>query len=109
MTRTRIVLLLCAMFALTVGVATAIAGGGNSNNAKLCQKDGWKTQYRSEDGTSFNNQGGMCVLRGERRHPHIGGGRREPERGSGLRRWYPRCGLLRNKRGPVCGHHHSAQ
>ena len=32
--------------ALSVGVATATAGG-NSPNAKLCQKNGWKTQYTS--------------------------------------------------------------
>ena len=43
----------CAALALSVGLATAAAGnGGNSANAKLCQKGGWQTLYRS-DGSSF--------------------------------------------------------
>jgi hypothetical protein len=33
----------CAAIALTAGLATATAGGGNSANAKKCQKDGWQT------------------------------------------------------------------
>jgi len=52
----------CAALALTVGVATATAGGGhggNSANAKLCQKGGWQNLVRS-DGSSFANQG-KCV------------------------------------------------
>src|SRR3954452_16267026 len=53
--RMRIVLLLCALFALTVGVATATAGGGNSATAKLCQKGGWQTLVRS-DGTPFADE-----------------------------------------------------
>lgn len=60
--RLRILLLCCAALALTVGVATATAGGGNggnSANAKLCQKGGWQSLYRS-DGSSFANQG-QCV------------------------------------------------
>ena len=48
--------------ALSVGVATATAGGGNSANAKLCQKNGWMNQVRS-DGTSFNNED-ECVSYG---------------------------------------------
>jgi hypothetical protein len=53
--RPRILLVCCAALALTVGVATATAGGGNSANAKLCQKGGWQTLVRS-DGSSFANQ-----------------------------------------------------
>ena len=49
----RILLACCVTLALTVGVATAT--GGNSPNAKLCQKNGWKTLFRS-DGSSFANQ-----------------------------------------------------
>ena len=46
--------------ALSVGVATAYAGnGGNSANAKLCQKNGWQTQYTST-GQSFTSQD-ACV------------------------------------------------
>src|SRR3954465_8593352 len=48
----RTVLVLCTVFALMVGVATATAGGGNSANAKQCQKKGWQTLYRS-DGSAF--------------------------------------------------------
>jgi hypothetical protein len=49
--------------ALSVGVATASAGeGGNSANAKLCQKNGWTTLVRS-DGSSFANQS-ECVSYG---------------------------------------------
>ena len=59
MPRMRIVLLLCAVFSLTVGVASATAGGGNSANAKKCQKGGWQTLIRS-DGTSFASEGD-CV------------------------------------------------
>ena len=44
---------------LGIGVATASGGGGNSANAKLCQKNGWKKLLRS-DGTAFRNQGD-CV------------------------------------------------
>jgi hypothetical protein len=56
MTRTRIVLLSCAMFALTVGVATATAGtGSNSANAKLCQKGGWAKLIDST-GASFTGE-----------------------------------------------------
>ena len=61
----RMILACCAALALTVGVATATAGngkGGNSANAKLCQKGGWTTLYRS-DGTTFANQD-ECVSYG---------------------------------------------
>ena len=50
----------CAALALSVGLTTATAGnGGNSANAKLCQKGGWQTLYRS-DGSSFAKDG-ECV------------------------------------------------
>lgn len=62
--RLRIVLALAALLALSVGVSTASAGnGGNSANAKLCQKGGWATLARSEDSSSFANQGD-CVSYG---------------------------------------------
>ena len=45
-------------------LATTPAGAarGNSANAKLCQKGGWKTLFRS-DGSTFANQG-ACVSYG---------------------------------------------
>jgi hypothetical protein len=49
----------CVVLALTVAVATATAGGGNSANAKLCQKGGWQYWVRV-DGSPFKNQG-ACV------------------------------------------------
>ncbi|HEY8772986.1 MAG TPA: hypothetical protein VIM05_00330 [Gaiellaceae bacterium] len=55
----RPLLVLCAALALTVGVSTATAGGGNSDNAKLCQKGGWQDWVRA-DLTPFVNTGG-CV------------------------------------------------
>ena len=39
-----------------------MAAGGNSANAKLCQKGGWTAMYRA-DGTTFANQG-ACVSYG---------------------------------------------
>jgi hypothetical protein len=39
---------------LSAGAATAIAGGGNSDNAKTCQKGGWMDVVRG-DGTGFSN------------------------------------------------------
>jgi hypothetical protein len=47
---------------LGFGATAAIAGGGNSANAHLCQKDGWMNLVRS-DGTGFGNQGD-CVSYG---------------------------------------------
>jgi hypothetical protein len=44
---------------LSVGTATAAAGGGNSDAAKACQKGGWQTMVR-QDGTAFANTGD-CV------------------------------------------------
>lgn len=50
---------LCAALALAVGAAAATAGGGNSENAKRCQKGGWQYWVRA-DLTPFKNQG-ACV------------------------------------------------
>ncbi len=48
--------LCCAGLALTLGLATATAGsGGNSANAKRCQKGGWQTLYTS-DGRAFTSE-----------------------------------------------------
>ena len=55
----RLILVLCAGLALTVGVTTASAGGGNSDAAKACQEGGWQNLVR-EDGTEFKNAGD-CV------------------------------------------------
>lgn len=61
----RIVLVICAAVALTVGVASAPGGtGGNSANAKKCYHGGW-TSYTTENGASFANQG-ACVSYGAR-------------------------------------------
>ena len=61
--RIRIVLALFAAVVLTVGVATASGGnGGNSPNAKKCQKGGW-TRLVGADGRTFKNQG-ACVAHG---------------------------------------------
>ena len=56
----RLLLVCFAAVALTAGVTKATAGGGNSENAKRCQKGGWQTLHRSEDGRSFASQG-ACV------------------------------------------------
>jgi hypothetical protein len=55
----RLILVLCAGLALTVGMTTASAGGGNSDAAKACQQGGWQNLAR-EDGTEFENTGD-CV------------------------------------------------
>jgi hypothetical protein len=61
---------LAVVAALGVGAAMALAGNGNSGNAKLCQQGGWQTVARS-DGSSFSNQddctsygahGGMILI-----------------------------------------------
>jgi len=59
------------VLALSVGVATAI--GGNSTNAKLCQKNGWKTLYRS-DGSAFANQD-ACVAYAAKGGTFVTGGK----------------------------------
>jgi hypothetical protein len=52
----RMLVVLCAALALTVGAATAAGGGGgNSANAKKCQKGGWQHVYRT-NGTGFASQ-----------------------------------------------------
>jgi hypothetical protein len=61
--RMRLVLALCAVFALTVGVAAATADqGGNSANAKLCQKGGWQSLVDANGGTFANEE--ACVSYG---------------------------------------------
>src|SRR5436190_23998437 len=70
----RIALVICAALALTVGVATASGGnGGNSANAKTCQKGGWML-HTTASGASFVNQsdcvsyaagGGALVAKGK--------------------------------------------
>jgi len=45
----------CAAIALTAGLATANAGGGNSANAKKCQKNGWQTLVTST-GATFTSE-----------------------------------------------------
>lgn len=57
--RMRLVFVLCAALALTVGVSTASAGGGNSDAAKACQMGGWQNLMR-QDGSGFKNEGD-CV------------------------------------------------
>ncbi len=56
------VVLVALTVALSVGVATSYAGGGNSANAKLCQKGGWMN-VQGSDGTQFANQD-ECVSYG---------------------------------------------
>lgn len=59
--RVGIVVVLLALLGLSAGGAVASASsGGNSANAKLCQKGGWTTLARSEDSSAFANQGD-CV------------------------------------------------
>ena len=50
---------LAAVVAVGIAVPVAIAGGGNSDAAKACQKDGWQGLVR-QDGTGFKNTGD-CV------------------------------------------------
>lgn len=71
MLKRRVAFLVCVVLAMAVGVATANAGGGNSANAKLCQKGGWMnlqgsdgTQFSSQDAcVSFGAQGGTIVAK----------------------------------------------
>lgn len=53
-----------ALIALAVGLATATAGGGNSANAKRCQKNGWQTLVTST-GATFANED-ECTAYGAR-------------------------------------------
>ena len=52
------------LLALVVAAVTATPAGaaGNSDNAKLCQKDGWQNLFRG-DGSEFAKQG-ECVSYG---------------------------------------------
>jgi hypothetical protein len=56
--------LIVALAGLVLGVfaATATAGGGNSDNAQMCQQGGWENLVRL-DGTGFSNPGD-CVSYG---------------------------------------------
>src|SRR5262245_36746128 len=56
---TGVLLVLCAVLALTVGVATANAGGGNSADAKLCQKGGWQHLFTATGGSFASEE--ACV------------------------------------------------
>jgi len=62
MLQRRIVVALCAILATSVLAGNAMAGGGNSDNAKLCQKNGWAGLTHS-DGSGFANQD-ECVSYG---------------------------------------------
>jgi hypothetical protein len=55
--RERVVLVLCALVALTVGVATATA---DDANAKLCQQGGWQSTAFTQSGATFASQA-ACV------------------------------------------------
>lgn len=55
-----VAVMLGVAIAASLGIASATAGGGNSANAKLCQKGGWMNLVRSENGSSFANQS-ECV------------------------------------------------
>jgi hypothetical protein len=55
----RLIVVLAVALVLSVGVAGASAGGGNSDAAKACQQGGWQHLYRT-DGTGFKNEGD-CV------------------------------------------------
>ena len=57
-----VLMVVLAGLVLGIGAATASGGGGNSANAKSCQKKGWMELVRS-DGTAFRNQGD-CVSYG---------------------------------------------
>jgi hypothetical protein len=51
--------LLLAAVTAALMVPVALAGGGNSDNAKACQQSGWQNLVR-QDGTGFKNAGD-CV------------------------------------------------
>jgi hypothetical protein len=55
-------ILVAASFAALALPTVALAGGGNSDNAKRCQQGGWQNLVRT-DGTGFNNQD-ECVSYG---------------------------------------------
>src|SRR5262249_3742428 len=51
----RLGLMVCAVFALTVGGAGASAEDGNSVNAKLCRKGGWQSAF-TQSGVAFASE-----------------------------------------------------
>jgi hypothetical protein len=56
----RIIMIIVVAFGLlAITESAASAGGGNSESAKLCQKDGWQNLFRS-DGSAFVDEG-ACV------------------------------------------------
>jgi hypothetical protein len=62
MHRRLLLLALTLVVALSVGSSVALAGGGNSANAKACQKNGWMA-LQSSAGVSFAD-GSACVAYG---------------------------------------------
>ena len=62
MHRRLLLLAFTLVLALSVGSSVALAGGGNSANAKACQKNGWMT-LQSSTGASFAD-GSACVSYG---------------------------------------------
>jgi hypothetical protein len=59
MQRRLLLLAFTFVVALGVGSSVALAGGGNSAAAKLCQKNGWQT-LQSSSGGAFSSQS-ACV------------------------------------------------
>jgi hypothetical protein len=65
----KVLLVLPVLLAISIGVATAMAGGGKSATAMMCQKGGWMslqgsdgTHFASEEAcVSFGAQGGTIV------------------------------------------------
>jgi hypothetical protein len=70
MQRRLLVVFALMLFALGVGCSVVLAGGGNSGNAKLCQKNGWKQlqtatgdRFTSEEAcVSYASQGGTLLV-----------------------------------------------
>jgi hypothetical protein len=57
--RATVVCVVALVAAMLFGIASPASAAGNANNAKLCQKGGWKNLVRA-DQTAFKNQG-ACV------------------------------------------------
>ena len=67
-------LTICALFVLTVGVATATAD--NSNSAKQCHKNGWQGLYTStgvsfESKLHFYNAASLAMRQGHEVHVSV--------------------------------------
>jgi hypothetical protein len=60
MKRRLLLLAFTLVVAVGVGSSVALAGGGNSANAKLCQKNGWEALQTSSGGTLSSQ--GDCVV-----------------------------------------------